>query len=514
MQAMKWYKGIAVGGVAFFSATGTQAAVTISSAITTNMTCSGGVCAPTAKNAVLNAGDLETLLASGNVTVTTTGTSVQASDIDVKAALSWSSPGALSLQANKTVAIDSPVTIAGLSGLAIQTGGTNGAFSFGKKGNVTFANLSSILSINGAAYTLVGDLKTLASDIAAIPTGNFALANNYDAGQGGSYSIDEIYTGSFEGLGNTISNWAGGGVTLIDGEWLGGLFAELGTGGVIENVGLANASVIYGEKIHGNKPVYIAALVAINLGTIRFSWATGTVNSRKLLPNLGGLVGGNGGTISNSYAAVKVSAAKGSAGGLAAFNSGLVRESYATGAVSGISAGGLLSETSGITMNSYAAGIVQVINYRDYQTVGGGLVGLVSLAGGAIIDCYATGDVSGANGSAVGGLAGVNQGGTQPGTISFSYSTGVVNGGTGSIVGGLVGDDESPAGSLTDTYWDTDTSGQNQGAGNNQNDPGITGLTTAQFQSGLPAGFDPAVWSEKTNIDDGFPYLLANKPGK
>jgi len=340
MRMKKTTVALSACAAALLSAAGTQAAVTISSATTTNMTCGNGVCAPTAKNAVLNVGDLETLLASGDVTVTTTGAGVQAGDIDVKSALSWSSTGALSLLADKSVTVDEPVSIAGLSGLAIQTGGTNGAFSFGKKGSVTFANLSSQLTINDANYTLVGDLKTLASDIAAIPTGNFALANSYDASQGGSYSIDEIYTGSFEGLGNTISNWAGGGVALINGEWLGGLFAEVGTGGTIENVGLANASVIYGQKVHGNKPVYIAALAAINLGIIRYSWATGTVSSKKSSPHLGGLVGGNGGTISNTHSAVRVSASKGSAGGLVHDSGGTVSESYATGDVTAISGGG------------------------------------------------------------------------------------------------------------------------------------------------------------------------------
>jgi len=59
-------------------------------------------------------------------------------------------------------------------------------------------------------------------------------------------------------------------------------------------------------------------------------------------------------------------------------------------------------------------------------------------------------------------------------------------------VGGLIGYDGAQAGSLSDTYWDTDTSGVtnlSQGPGNITNDPGITGLTTAQFQSGLPQGF-------------------------
>jgi hypothetical protein len=82
-------------------------------------------------------------------------------------------------------------------------------------------------------------------------------------------------------------------------------------------------------------------------------------------------------------------------------------------------------------------------------------------------------------------------------------------------VGGLIGDDGSQSGSLSDDYWDTTTSGitnLSQGAGNEANDPGITGLTTVQFQAGLPAGFDPSVWGENENIINGLPYLLANPP--
>jgi hypothetical protein len=129
-----------------------------------------------------------------------------------------------------------------------------------------------------------------------------------------------------------------------------------------------------------------------------------------------------------------------------------------------------------------------------------------------IVDSYATGAVAGNGGADVGGLVG---GDGASANISLSYSTGSVSGGTGSYVGGLIGFDTSQAGSITDAYWDTDTSGitnPSQGAGNIANDPGIAGLTTAEFQSGLPAGFDPAVWAENANILDGFPYLLSNPP--
>jgi len=460
-----------------------QAAVTISSAATANMTCSGGVCAPTAKNAVLNIGDLEALLASGNVTVTTTGTGVQASDIATKAALTWSSAGALSLLANKSLTVNNPVSVAGLGGLEIATE-KKGTFSFGKKGNVTFANLSSPLSINGAAYTLVGDLKTLSSDIAASPGGDFALAGSYNAGADGTYQfspIGTVFTGTFEGLGNAISNLSIAKPTLVNGIWYEGLFAEIGLNGAIDNIGLVNASIAGAPKSYHH--IFDAPLAGFNDGAVTSSYATGTVTVGKESLG-GGLIGDNDGTILNSYAATNVIGIKTThtyEGGLVGQNDedGLIEDSYATGNV--------------VAEDSYA-----------------GIGGLVAFNNGTIRDSYATGSAMGLDYSDVGGLVGSNYG-----LINGSYSMGSVEGISGfSYFGGLIGNDEAQAGSITDTYWDTDTSGQDQGAGNIANDPGITGLTTAQFQSGLPAGFDPKVWAEKSNIDDGFPYLLANKPGK
>ena len=62
-------------------------------------------------------------------------------------------------------------------------------------------------------------------------------------------------------------------------------------------------------------------------------------------------------------------------------------------------------------------------------------------------------------------------------------------------IGGFIGVDDSSAGGNTSDYWDTSTSNITnlaQGAGTPKNDPGITGLTSAQLQSGLPSGFDPS----------------------
>jgi hypothetical protein len=88
-------------------------------------------------------------------------------------------------------------------------------------------------------------------------------------------------------------------------------------------------------------------------------------------------------------------------------------------------------------------------------------------------------------------------------------------GGNYEYAGGFVGYDNGSSGDLSSDYWDTTTTGitsSSQGAGNIANDPGITGLTTQQLQSGLPAGFDPKIWAEKANINDGLPYIIANPP--
>src|SRR5437016_4194688 len=96
-----------------------NAAVTISSAQTQNMTCSAGVCAPTAAKAVLNVADLETLLSSGDVEVTTKGAGVQASNIRVRTPFGWSSASTLSLDARHAIEIDQPVSVTGSGGVSL-----------------------------------------------------------------------------------------------------------------------------------------------------------------------------------------------------------------------------------------------------------------------------------------------------------------------------------------------------------------------------------------------------------
>lgn len=64
--------GASIIGLAVISMIGgANASVEISKKPTENLKCSGGVCVPTAKNAVFNIKKLEQMLASSNVKITT-----------------------------------------------------------------------------------------------------------------------------------------------------------------------------------------------------------------------------------------------------------------------------------------------------------------------------------------------------------------------------------------------------------------------------------------------------------
>src|SRR5262249_24305469 len=145
---------------------------------------------------------------------------------------------------------------------------------------------------------------------------------------------------------------------------------------------------------------------------------------------------------------------------------------------------------------SFATGTVLVDG-----SAGGGLIGYC--ASGSVTNSYATGSAIG-NVATVGGLIGVDNA-----TVVSSYASGAVASNTGGQVGGLIGSTLNQN-LLTGTYWDITTSGQSHGVGSDTAYPGVTGLTTEQFQAGLPAGFDPSIWAENPQINNGLPYLLAN----
>lgn len=170
-------------------------------------------------------------------------------------------------------------------------------------------------------------------------------------------------------------------------------------------------------------------------------------------------------------------------GGLVGYmDGGTITRAYATGAVNGhVYVGGLVgySNYGSVVAQSYATGAVTASgNYA------GGLVGYQNAT--TVSDSYASGPVAGVY--FVGGLAGSQK----DGSISTSYATGAVSGQM--YLGGLVGFVYG-AGTASDSYFDTQTTGQN----------GSGGLTTAQLQAALQSGFDPAVWGTLSGVS--YPYL-------
>ncbi len=64
--------------------------------------------------------------------------------------------------------------------------------------------MSSGLSIDGTAYTLVNDLPTFIADVFADHKGAYALAGDYDASADGSYSrspVKTLFFGQVRGAG-------------------------------------------------------------------------------------------------------------------------------------------------------------------------------------------------------------------------------------------------------------------------------------------------------------------------
>jgi hypothetical protein len=545
-----------------------EAAVAISNKPTSNMSCSGGVCVSTAKNAVLNVTDLQGMLASSAVKVVARN---KASDIKVIAALSWVSAHRLTLDAYGSIAVQQAITVAGPGALTLTTnhGGTNGSLTFSGKGHVVFWDLSSSLIINGVSYTLASNIATLAADVAANHNGAYALANNYDASIDGTYAtvpIPTVFNGSFEGLGNTISN-----LTINDStDSRIGLFFEFGQGSAARDINVLNATITASDPDGASAGVLAFAaegtvshvtvagsITALNrhsgAGGLTAATATGTSidNCHADVTitvgdysGAGGLVPESNGTISQSDASGNVSGGYLSrVGGLVGFAYGSILNSHATGNVSAGQAGwagGLAAQSSWVLSRSYATGKVSVANIGEGEA--GGLVAVVVSSNSQLLtESYATGDVEGTHGGYLGGLVGIAYNGTtitksyalgsvslptyrgwvggllgwdNTATISQVYSIGSVSGGAAAFIGGLIGQDST--GSFSTSYWDLDTSGvsdPSRGAGSPLNDAGITGLADTQLKSGLPAGFDPAAWGQNPAINNGYPYLLAVPPG-
>ena len=267
----------------------------------------------------------------------------------------------------------------------------------------------------------------------------YKLANNIDASETSSWNSGQgfmpisPFIGTFNGNSKTVSNLYINRPSQDDV----GLFGYSVSSSSIFNLGLigTNTSITGGG--------YVGGLVGLNYGSISNSYFTGNVNGNGYV---GGLVGLNYSPISNLYSTGSVSGGD-FVGGLVGLNYSPISNSYFTGNVNGNGyVGGLVGLNYGAISNSYSTGSVTGgyfvgglvgLNYdpisNSYSTVsvsGGGYVGgLIGLNYGAISNSYSTGSATG--GGFVGGLIGLNYS-----SITNSYSTGNAS---GDYVGGLIG---------------------------------------------------------------------------
>ena len=322
---------------------------------------------------------------------------------------------------------------------------------------------------------------------------SFRLTNNIDLSPLAATNwYIQALSGTLDGNNHTLSN-----LTVSQAGNDIGLVGYLASGASIKNLGLTNVTVSGGS--------YVGGLVGQSNGSIsNVSVGTGSVTGSGSY--VGGLAGyNNTGAISTSSATASVTGSGDYVGGLVGYTSGSISTSYATGGVTGSGVnyvGGLAGYTSGNISSSYATGSVTGGYYV------GGLVGYTS---GSISDSYATGSVV-ANGtvgsnSYVGGLAGYNV----SGSISTSYATGSVSGSTN--VGGLVGGNIFSQSIISNSFFDTETTGRSSACGTNNGTCGATGLSTADMKSystysSLWNISDTSGSSATWRIYDGYSYPL------
>ena len=325
----------------------------------------------TAGDVTISANTIQTALNDGTA-VTLEATN----DINVNENLSWSQ-SLLTLKAGTSTAtgsvyINALMIATGTAGLALNTGASGNVYAGmngdGFTGRVDLSGTSATtVKINTVDYTVIKDrtaLAALAADVNNVgKTENYVLGNTIDL-SGSDWESLGYYEGTFDGLGNTVSNMSGG-VGLFTWAKSTSIFRNIGVTNInINNSGAGNVGGLVGGWFSGQ--------------SITNSYSTGNIVAGY---QVGGLVGYMSaiGIINNSFSKVNVTVGGATVGGLVGFNRGTISNSYATGAVTSLgtyadsTAGGLAgSNNQGTINNSYSTGLVT----QDSTSTGaGGFVG-------------------------------------------------------------------------------------------------------------------------------------------
>ena len=295
----------------------------------------------------------------------------------------------------------------------------------------------------------------------------------------GSGWLPFTYSGILDGNNHTIANL----YVNRTGSHL-GLFATIS--GTIENMGIDEATITGStDNAHADGGI----LAARSSANVKGVWVSGSIDATyggTADASVGGLIGQvTGGRVSASYSLASVK---------------YTRTSGGSGRFTG--AGGLVGATTGGTIAaSYAKGRVEAVGDSGNLASAGGLVGYMN--GGSVTASYATGYVNANTGSPNygGGLVGQ----IPSGSVAASYSTGQAWEGT-NRGSGLV---DGSSATITDSYWDTTTSG------NTSSNAGGTGQTTTNLQTpitetGIYANWDVDV-DGVTGNDDPWDFGTASQ---
>jgi hypothetical protein len=300
------------------------------------------------------------------------------------------------------------------------------------------------------------------------------VMNPLGFGIGGSeyYGNFTYFTGTLDGQGYEIRDF------VIEGNGISGLFAGIGSGGVVKNLNIVNIDVSSGAA-GGLAGTFEGGAE----GEVRNVSVTGTVGGGY---GVGGLFGDlYSGTVADCSSSATVSGTENIGGIVGNMYSGgdetTITRTYAEGdvtsVINGNYVGGFVGRMqAGNVSLCFATGNVESGNAEGGADVGG-FVG--SLDGGSILRAYARGNVTGAGAetAGVGGFAGTVV--SVSGILEEVYSTGTVSEGFNS--GGLVGTAVLVLGEVSaldshviSGYWDEEESGLT-------NSDGGEGLTTAQM---------------------------------
>lgn len=298
------------------------------------------------------------------------------------------------------------------------------------------------------------ELRAVANDL----TKNYFLANDITITSdwtplGWTTSDDVAFTGNFDGNGYTIT-----GLTSSDSGSNWGLFAI--NSGVIENLSVEMKNTIQGSQ-------FVGVIAGQNNGTIRNVSVTqdtalnsgegvqGTNNSNTFV---GGITGRNntGATVANSSAAVAVHGQY-FVGGLVGGNFGTISQCYCKGSVNNMYNnnslsycaynGGLVGGNKGLITNcySYTAGEV-----KGNQYVGGAVGG--NYADGTVENVWVDPYVMALTSSKAGVFAG-----TQNGTVTQSYVVSTTSGSQGGATRIASADLQDSTNFPTKSGWAFDT---------------------------------------------------------